>query len=66
MFAQNVSGDFANKRLLNAKEICIYIGMGKNQARKYMDKIGATRRFGGRVLFDKNVIDKALDNLKGE
>ena len=34
---------------------------GRTRAREYMDKIGATRRFGKRVLFDKKVIDAALD-----
>ena len=63
MKKQNVTGEIAEKRLLNMTEVCIYTGIGQNNARLYMDKIGATRKFGRRGLFDKRVIDKALDNM---
>lgn len=62
---QRVSiGNMADKRLLSIKEVCVYMGIGQTQARQYMDQIGATRNFGRRVLFDKTVIDAAL-NEKG-
>lgn len=61
MNKQKVTGNIAEKRLLNIKEVCSYIGVGQTQARKYMDEIGATKRFGRRALFDKTVIDKALN-----
>lgn len=63
MIAQDVMGEIKNKRLLNAREICVYTGLGRTQARQFMDQIGATRKFGGRVLFDKTVIDAALDKM---
>lgn len=63
MRTQNVIGEIDKKRLLNIKEVCSYVGMGRTNVRKYMDKIGATRKFGGRVLYDKIVIDKYLDSL---
>lgn len=63
MKKQNVSGELKEKRLLNIKEVCIYTGRGQVTARKYMDEIGATRKFGRRVLFDKTVIDAALDKM---
>ena len=55
MNKQNVTGTVEEKRLLNIKEVCTYIGVGQTQARRYMDDIGAVRRFGRRVLFDKHV-----------
>lgn len=58
-----VNGSLEEKRLLNIKEVCIYTGRGQVSARKYMDEIGATRKFGRRVLFDKKVIDRALDSI---
>lgn len=64
MRKQNVIGAIAEKRMLNIKEVCIYTGMGQTRAREYMDEIGATRKFGRRVLFDKPVIDKALNNMQ--
>lgn len=51
------------KRMLSIKEVCAYTGRGETNARKYMDEIGATRKFGRRVLFDKTVIDAALDKM---
>ena len=61
MKKQNVMGSISDKRMLNIKEVCIYTGMGQTRARQYMDTIGATKPFGRRVLFDKYVIDSALD-----
>lgn len=61
MNKQNVTGKIGEKRMLNIKEVCTYTGIGQTRARQYMDEIGATKRFGRRVLFDKTVIDAALN-----
>ena len=61
MKKQNVTGNISEKRMLNMKEVCIYTGIGKSRARQYMEEIGATKHFGRRVLFDKNIIDAALN-----
>lgn len=50
------------KRLMNAEEAQSYCGLGRAKFRQFADKIGATKRFGARVVFDKAVIDRALDN----
>lgn len=63
MNKQNVTGNIADKRLLNIDEVCTYIGIGQTRARQYMEEIGATRRFGRRVMFDKKVIDSAISNM---
>lgn len=63
MKKQNVTGEISDKRLLNIKEVCTYIGQGETNTRILMDEIGATRKFGRRVLFDKKVIDEYLDSL---
>jgi hypothetical protein len=62
MNKQITKGTIEEKRLLNIKEVCIYTGIGETNARLWMDEIGAVRRFGRRVLFDKKAIDKALDD----
>lgn len=48
------------KRLLNTREAATYLGVGLKKARDYCEEIGAVKRFGKSVLFDKAVIDKAL------
>lgn len=49
------------KRLLGVNELTQYLSMGKNKSVEYARSIGAERRFGKRVLFDKVVIDKAIN-----
>lgn len=54
------------KRMLTTNDACAYIGRGKNSARAWLDEIGATRKFGKAVRFDKVIIDRALDTLSEE
>lgn len=49
------------KRLLNTKELCNYIGMGESRGVEWAKGIGAAKRIGRRLLFDRYIIDKALD-----
>lgn len=64
MRARTNENNISNKRLLDTREACSYIGMGRINTRRFMDEIGATRRFGKRVLFDRTVIDEALNRLE--
>ena len=57
-----VRGTIADKRLLNIDEVCTYIGLGQVRAREYMNEIGAVKKFGRRVLFDKTIIDSAINS----
>lgn len=50
-------------RLMSAEQGQKYVGLGRHNFRNWADSIGATRHFGRRVMFDKNVIDKALDRM---
>ena len=56
MSENNITG----KRLLNRRELCAYIGMGQSRGVEWAKGIGAAMRIGGRLLFDKCVIDKAI------
>lgn len=64
MKARNNMTAIADKRMLTIYEASQYLGLGTKSARKYMEQIGAVRKFGSRVLFDKNVIDQELDQRK--
>lgn len=50
-------------RLLSVDEGAAYMGIGKTAFKAYAAQIGAVRRFGRRVLYDKNVLDTAIDNM---
>lgn len=52
------------KRMLQEPEMKLYTGLGRTKAREFCDSIGATVHIGRRVLYDKSVIDKALDALQ--
>lgn len=66
MKARNNLTAIADKRMLTIYEASQYLGLGTKTARKYMEQIGAVRKFGSRVLFDKYVIDQALDRKEGK
>lgn len=57
------SGGLSEKRLLDAAEVAEYTGLGRNTARKFAEEAGALKRYGKRVLFDRIVLDKAIDQM---
>lgn len=56
----------SEKRLLTIHEAAQYIGLGTKNTRDLMERIGAVRKFGSRVLFDKTIIDQELDKISGK
>lgn len=53
----------SEKRLLDAAEVCYYLSLGRNRGIEFAKSIGAERKIGRRCLYDKSVIDKALDAM---
>lgn len=53
------------KRLLTTREAAAYLNIGTYRARHYCEEIGAMRRFGTSVLFDRVAIDRAISNGEG-
>ena len=53
-------------RMLDVDALCVYLSMGKTRATEYAEKIGAKRKIGKRTLFDRRIIDAALDDLGKE
>ena len=51
-------------RMLGVDALCEYISMGKTKATEFGEKCGAKRRIGKRVLYDKRIVDKVLDELE--
>lgn len=50
-------------RMLDVAALCAYISMGKTRATEFGERCGAKRKLGKRTLYDKRIIDKALDEL---
>lgn len=52
-------------RLLNTEELRAYTNLGRNNAMKFGEEIGAKVKIGKRVLWDKVKIDHHLNELTG-
>ncbi|ENY93507.1 hypothetical protein HMPREF1093_03583 [Hungatella hathewayi 12489931] len=52
-------------RLLDTDELRAYTNLGRNNAMKLGEEIGAKVKIGKRVLWDKVKIDQYLDGLTG-
>lgn len=50
-------------RLLSMPEAEKYVGLGHDRAREFVEKAGAVRKLGGRILIDKKVLDRFLDQM---
>lgn len=50
-------------RLMDTDELRAYLNLGRNNAMKLGEEIGARRKIGKRVLWDRVVVDRYLDSL---
>ena len=50
-------------RMMSVEQLCAYLNLGKSKALEFGNEAGAKRKIGKRVLYDKKIIDQALDNL---
>lgn len=64
MFQRIKENETTCKRLFDVPDLCAYLNMGRTRAVEYAKQIGAERRFGRRCLYDKRIIDRALDELE--
>lgn len=60
---QRVKAKESETRMLDVNALCAYISMGKTRATEFGEKCGAKRKIGKRTLYDKRIIDRALDEL---
>ena len=52
-----------NARMLGIDQAAAYAGMGTRHFRSWANEIGAVRRYNRRLVYDRKVIDAALDAL---
>lgn len=52
----------SERRLLSLSEATEYTSMGKSKFAQWAMEIGAVRRFGRMVRYDRRVIDAAIDS----
>lgn len=61
MRKRTVTGNYDGIRMFSIDEGVTYTGLGRSTFRKWTQEIGAVRKIGSRVLYDRAVIDSALD-----
>ena len=59
-----MTNDFDNRRFLNMKEVPAYTSLGVTRATQLAKECGAVKRYGKRILVDRKILDKALDDLE--
>ena len=52
----------SKNRFMDAKQVCSYLGLGRNRGVEFAKSIGAEVAIGRRRLYDRVVIDRYLDN----
>ena len=51
-------------RYLGAEELASYVGLGKARARDIGAMAGARIKFGKRVLYDREAVDRYMESLR--
>lgn len=64
MNAMKRTPGYEGKRMLTEVEGFEYCGQGRTAFRKWAAEIGARRKFGASVRYDKKVLDAALDAME--
>lgn len=63
----NAEKILVDKKLLNVKEFCAYLGIGQTKARELLIRTDNpyTVRLGGRLYANKILLDKWIDSISG-
>jgi len=51
-------------RLLSLKDLQSYVGLGEKNAARFGREAGAVVRYGARILYDREAVDRYIDTLK--
>lgn len=63
--SQVSAGGLSDKRLLDASEVCYYLGLGRNRGIEFAKSIGAEVKIGRRSCYDRVKLDQYLNELTG-
>lgn len=55
----------SEKKLLSISELCVFLGVGKNLAKRLGTEAGARRAIGSRVLYDRATVEQYVDKIGG-
>lgn len=58
--------DLDTVRLFTPEQLAMYMSLGVNSAREFGKQAGAVIKFGKRCVYDRKIIDEAIDKLNKE
>ena len=65
MRTRSVGAVISENRLMDTEELRAYTNLGRNNAMKLGEEIGAKVKIGKRVLWDRKKIDQYINELTG-
>ena len=65
MRTRSVGAVISENRLMDTEELRAYTNLGRNNAMKLGEEIGAKVKIGKRVLWDRKKIDQYINDLTG-
>lgn len=65
MRTRNIGASLGESRLMDTEELRAYTNLGRNNAMKLGEEIGAKVKIGKRVLWDRKKIDQYFNELTG-
>lgn len=63
MYRRNAKENAVDVRLMDINALMAYLSMGRNSAIRFAKDAAAERRYGRRVLYDRERIDRAVENM---
>lgn len=60
-----IKAEVGESRLIDTEELRAYTNLGRNNAMKLGEEIGAKVKYGKRVLWDRVKLDRYFDELTG-
>ena len=62
---RTVTSTLGESRLMDTEELRVYTNLGRNNAMKLGEEIGARVQIGRRVLWDRRKVDEYFNSLTG-
>lgn len=62
---RTITSTTGKSRLMDTEELRVYVSLGKNNAVKLGEEIGAKVQIGRRVLWDRKKIDEYFNSITG-
>lgn len=63
---ERVNYTTSEARMMDLNTLTVYLSLGRNKAAEFGKECGAEKHIGRRCLYDKRIIDEAIDRIQDE